>query len=134
MRKAAVVSYDRVRLYKAANMQLSIVAAAAGDGDAGFCRVRRKRGTWAQPFPLSDAALIDGLKACQALAPIDVNCRHCHSRRRPLTGWAGGCPAPPRSGGEAELAGSPALIGPSTVFSAFLPLCLEDSQAPPRPI
>jgi hypothetical protein len=44
--------------------------------------------------------------ACQTLAPMDVDCRHCHSRR-PLTGWAGGCLTPPRSGGEAQAGGQP---------------------------
>ncbi|KAH9868512.1 hypothetical protein J1614_007584 [Plenodomus biglobosus] len=32
------------------------------------------------------------------------------------------------------IAGSRALIGHAAAFSAFLPLCLEDSRAPPRPI
>ena len=50
------------------------------------------------------------------------------------------CPSPLALLGKARLAvrrngkGGPTLIGRAASFSAFLPLCLEDSRAPPKAI
>jgi hypothetical protein len=56
---------------------------------------------------------------------------HCRRRPSPAAVVAG---EGALSGGEAEFGRLPRADWQATAFSAFLPLCLEDSRAPPPPI